>query len=363
MNRAHMMSPRVWLPLLVLGLGILGTIGLVSVRPEAATEVTRNLAPLVRVIRAEARTVALQVEAQGSVLPRTETTLVAEVSGRIPWVSPSLASGGFLDADEELVHIDPSDYRLAVERADAALARAESWLVLARSAATRQRTLATRDVASPAAVDDADHKERAADAGLREAKAALEQARRDLDRTVVRSPFAGRVREKHVDIGQFVSRGTPIARVYAVDFAEIRLPIPDDQAAFVDLPVAYRDADASASGPEVILRARFAGREHRWRGRIVRTEGEIDPRTRMIHAVAQVEDPYGRGDPPDRPPLAVGMFVDAEVQGRVVPGVIALPRNALRGSAITSGTTRPCTSAVTNMPTESGGRSGGSPRP
>ena len=104
----------------------------------------------------------------------------------------------------------------------------------------------------------------------------------------------------------------------------------------VFLPKADRRAselgvDASGPSPEVILRARFAGREHRWRGHIVRTEGEIDARTRMIHAVARVEDPYGRGDEPDRPPLAVGMFVDAELQGRVVPGVIVLPRVALRG--------------------------------
>ena len=317
-----MTSPKVWLPLLVLGIAILGSIGLVSVRPAVSTETPARLSPLVRVIQAQARTVELRVEAQGSVLPRTETTRVAEVSGRIPWVSPSLASGGFLREGDELVHIDPTDYRLAVERSEAALDRAESALALARAAAKRRRTLAERGVASPAAVDDADHQERAAEAGLREAKVTLEQARRDLDRTVVTSPFIGRVREKHVDVGQFVTRGTPIARVYAVDFAEIRLPIPDDEVAFVDLPVAYRDAGAADSGPEVVLRSRFAGREHRWLGRIVRTEGEIDPRTRMIHAVARVEDPYGRGDEPGRPPLAVGMFVDAEVQGRVVPGVI-----------------------------------------
>jgi RND family efflux transporter MFP subunit len=327
-----MTSPKVWLPLLVLGTGIIGSIGLVSVRPAVSTEAPVRLSPLVRVIQARTRTVRLRVEAQGSVLPRTETTLVAEVSGRIPWVSPSLASGGFLHEGDELVHIDPTDYRLAVERSEATLARAESALALARAAAKRRRTLAERGVASPAAADDADHQERAAEAGLREATVALEQARRELDRTVVKSPFIGRVREKHVDVGQFVNRGTPIARVYAVDFAEIRLPISDDEVAFLDLPGVYRDAGAADSGPEVVLRSRFAGREHRWFGRIVRTEGEIDPRTRMIHAVARVEDPYGRGDEPDRPPLAVGMFVDAEVQGRVVPEVIELPRSALRGS-------------------------------
>jgi RND family efflux transporter MFP subunit len=324
-------SPKVWLPLLVLAAGMIGTVGLVSVRPAVSTEVSPHFAPVVRVITAQARTVQLQVEAQGSVLPRTETTLVAEVSGRIPWVSPSLASGGFVAAGDELVHIDPSDYRLAVERASAALARAESALALGRSAAQRQRTLAERGVTSSAALDDSDHRERAAEAGFREAKVALEQAQHDLERTVVTAPFAGRVREKHVDLGQFVNRSTPIARIYAVDFAEIRLPISDDDAAFVDLPVAYRDEAVPGLGPQVTLSARFAGRDHSWQGRIVRTEGEIDPRTRMIHAVARVEDPYGRGEQADRPPLAVGMFVHARIEGRVVPDVIELPRSALRG--------------------------------
>lgn len=128
---APLSSPKVWLPLLVLAAGMIGTVGLISVRPAVSTEVSPHFAPVVRVITAQARTLQLQVEAQGSVLPRTETTLVAEVSGRIPWVSPSLASGGFVAAGDELVHIDPSDYRLAVERASAALARAESALALA----------------------------------------------------------------------------------------------------------------------------------------------------------------------------------------------------------------------------------------
>jgi len=84
--------------------------------------------------------------------------------------------------------------------------------------------------------------------------------------------------------------------------------------------------------PEVVFEAEFGGREHRWIGRIVRTEGELDPRTRMIHAVARVEDPYGRSEQAGRPPLAVGLFVEAEVQGRRVDGVYSLPRAALRGN-------------------------------
>jgi multidrug efflux pump subunit AcrA (membrane-fusion protein) len=110
----------------------------------------------------------------------------------------------------------------------------------------------------------------------------------------------------------------------------VRLPIPDRELAFLDLPLTYRGESLERPGPEVRLRASFAGGEHVWTGRIVRTEGEIDPRTRMVHAVAQVEDPYGRGDDPDRPPLAVGLFVEAEIEGRFVEDAIVIPGSALR---------------------------------
>lgn len=327
-----MTSPRkLFLPLAVLAFGGVATIGLVAASPKLATEKPQHRAPSVRTVRAQLASVTLRVRTQGTVVPRTESDLVAEVSGRIIEVSPSLASGGFLEPGEAVVTIDPSDYEIAVERAKAALARAESRLGLAHSALSRQERLSKRKVGSSADLEGARSGKQVSEADVRDARAALAQAERDLSRTEVRVPFAGRVRSKSVDVGQYVNRGTPVARVYAVDYAEVRLPIPDRDAAFVDLPIDYRDAAGGASGPPVLLRASFAGREHTWQGRIVRTEGELDPKTRMIHAVARVEDPYGLSDDPNRPPLAVGLFVEAEITGRELRDVMRLPRAALRG--------------------------------
>lgn len=325
-------TSRVWVPLAVLAFGGVATLGLVTARPELDTRKPQHRSPLVRVLRAVHQDVELRVRTQGTVVPRTESDLVAEVSGRIIAVSPSLASGGFLEPDEVLVTIDPSDYQIALERARAALARSESQRELAKTALSRQERLAKRKVGSSADLDVAKNSERVAQADVRDARAALAQAQRDLERAQVRVPFAGRVREKHVDVGQYVNRGTPVARVYAVDYAEVRLPIPDRDAEFVDLPIDYRGDAGEGAGPQVWLRAAFAGREYTWNGRIVRTEGELDPKTRMIHAVARVDDPYGRTEDPERPPLAVGLFVEAEIRGRTVSGVVRLPRNAVRGS-------------------------------
>lgn len=332
-----MTSPlKLVLPLAILALGGVATVGLVTASPQLDTEPPEHRAPSVRTIRTRLDSVTLRVHTQGTVVPRTESDLVAEVSGRIISVSPSLASGGFLELDDAVVMIDPSDYEIAVERAKASVARAESQLTLARSALSRQERLAKRKVASSADLEGARSRQQVAQAELRDAHAGLLQAERDLSRTAVRVPFAGRVREKKVDVGQYVNRGTPVARVYAVDYAEVRLPIPDRDAAFVDLPIDYRDAEGEGAGegngPVVLLRAMFAGREHTWQGHIVRTEGELDPKTRMIHAVARVEDPYGRSGTPNRPPLAVGLFVEAEIHGRELDDVIRLPRAALRGT-------------------------------
>ncbi len=324
-------NPKVTRPILVVIIGFVAAGGMIAARPRVETEAVEHAPPLVRIHIAERKDVQLTIDAQGSVVPRTESDLIAEVSGRIIWVSPSLASGGFLEPDDTLVRIDPSDYEVAVIRAQSALTKAESELELARAHLGRSNELTQHGVESSASAEQAISKERVADAMLRDAQAILDQARRDLERTHVRAPFAGRVRSKHVDVGQFVGRGAPVARIYAVDYAEVRLPIPDSDAAYVDLPIAYRDGEDTNDGPEVRLRAVFAGRNYTWHGRIVRTEGELDPRTRMIHAVVRVEDPYGRGDDPDRPPLSVGLFVQAEILGKIAKDVMVIPRSAQRG--------------------------------
>lgn len=325
-------SAKTTLPLAVLLLGSVASVGLVVGRGPVKTRAAAPGPPLVVVQVARPETIRLQIETQGTVAPRTESDLVAEISGRITWVSSSLTSGGFLKRDEPLVRIDATDYEVAVERSLAARVRAESEVDLAQANLERRGRLADKGVASDAALDDANHRSRVAQASLREARAGVRQAEHDLSRTEIRSPFAGRVRGKHVGVGQFVTRGSAMARIYAVDYAEVRLPIPDADAAYLRLPINYRNEATAREGPSVELRARFAGKTYRWHGRIVRTEGELDAKTHMIHAVARVEDPYGRGEDPDRPPLAVGLFVNALIDGIDVEDVIALPRTALRGA-------------------------------
>lgn len=122
--------------------------------------------------------------------------------------------------------------------------------------------------------------------------------------------------------------GEALARLYATDVAEVRLPIPADQTEFIDLPLGYADGRNERTGPAVTLSARFGGKLHHWEGRIVRTEGTLDDKTGMLYAVAEVRKPYGYRK--DRPPLAAGLFVRAEIEGLPRNDLVRVPQAALR---------------------------------
>ena len=287
--------------------------------------------PLVRVMEARAEPLQLTIQAEGTVRPRTESEIVPEVSGKVTWVSDSLAVGGFFTKGDELMKIDRREYELAAVRARAAVAQAELRVATEeQEAEVARKEWEDLGEGRPTPLVLREPQLAQARAELASAQAALEQAEYDLERTVVYAPYNGRIRRKQVDVGQYVQRGQSVANVYSTDVAEVLLPVPDDQLEFVRLPLAYRGREAEARGPRVTLSTDFAGRRYSWQGRIVRTEAEIDPQTRMIQAVAQVKDPYAQAGRSSRPPLAVGMFVEAEIEGSSVRA-IPLPRTALRG--------------------------------
>lgn len=326
-------TARFVVPVVILAVGFFAAWTLIQMRPTVEARPAEPVAPVVRVIAADPQPVHVTVSTQGTVVPRTESDLVPQIAGEVVWISPNLVSGGFFDAGEPLVRIDRADAGVELQSARAAVARAESEFERAETDLARQQKLLEQGVTSKARIDDARNAFRVAEAGLREAKARLSRAQRDYARTELRAPFQGRVRSKQVDVGQFVNRGNPIARLYAVDQAEVRLPLPDRELRWLDLPLGYAGKELGGEGPAVRLSAEFAGRPRTWEGHIVRTEGEIDPKSRMVHVVARVDDPYGKNDSdPERVPLAVGLFVEAEIDGRRIDSAIRLPREAIHAS-------------------------------
>ena len=169
-----------------------------------------------------------------------------------------------------------------------------------------------------------------AKAKVASAKALLKQAQLDLQRTRIKAPYAGRVMEKMADVGQYVSPGTELAKIFAVDIAEIRLPLSNQQLGFIDLPESYRGKKQPHTGlPEVILSSNFGNRQYQWPGRIVRTERTFDTKSRRLFVVAQVDNPYGLKET-NKPPLKIGQYVEAKIKGKILENVFIIPRAAVR---------------------------------
>jgi RND family efflux transporter MFP subunit len=317
------------LPLLVLAGGIAVFMYLHATRPVAERRVAPEPEIRVRTVELLPRSYPVSIQSQGTVRARTESTLIPEVSGRITDVAPNFREGGFFAEGDVLLEIDASDYRTAVVRAEASLAEARVRLAEEAAQASQARIdwerLGTGE--SPPELVLRGPQLGLARANVAAAEANLEQARRNLERTRIVAPYAGRVLTKHVDVGQVVSPGTPLAEVYAVDYAEIRLPLTTDQYAMLEMPAGVRGESGPSFSIPVTLTASFGPETVSWNGRVVRVEGAVDARSRQIYVIAQVDDPYG---PQHAHPLKVGLFVEAEIEGKTLKDMYVLPRTALR---------------------------------
>ena len=322
---------KILLPVAALLLGLAVAVAIVKARPKVSRQQTAALPPLVRVIQAQPTDLKLVVHSQGTVRPLVESTVVAQVSGRIDWVSPAFAEGGFFRKGDKLIQIDDRDYEVAVSQAEAAMAQAQVRLQLENAEAELARE-EWQELGSgsgnPLALREPQMAE--ARATLQAAQSALDKARLDLERTAVRAQFDGRIRVKLVDLGQFINRGTPVANVYSTQAAEVRLPVRKDDLLFVGLDPSLRFDVDNRDRPGVLLRASIGGSDYTWRGDIVRTGSEFDPNTRMLPLFARVDDPLGRGSQGSGKSLPMGLFVDAEIDGIELQNIFILPRSAIR---------------------------------
>ena len=290
---------------------------LTVLRPEPEKRQEVELAMLVEALELESTAAEITIRSQGTVMPRTETVLSAEISGAIVEVSPKFVAGGVFAANETLMRIDPTDYRSAVNSAKALVNQRQ----IEHDGALKLRTQGYRAEAEYAAAASA----------LASAEADLERAERNLERTYIRVPYAGMVRSKDADLGQFVNPGTRLGVSFATDYAEVRLPLTDQDLAFVPLPDARLVGRTTApDGQPVMLSAVRRGELEVWPARIVRSEGVVDENSRVSYAVARVEDPYGFES--GRTPLPIGSFVSASIEGTAPGDLIRVPRSTVRGS-------------------------------
>jgi len=282
---------------------------------------------LVETLEVRRGDVPLRIAATGTVQARQQSEIVPQVSGQVTEVGPNLVAGGFVRAGELLFAVEPVDFRLALDRARAGLTKAELDLETVRAQAQIARDewqlLHPGEEPSPLVVYQPQLK--SAEAGVASARATLQQAELDLQRTRITAPFNGYLRSESVDLGQYLRAGTPVASVVGTDAVEIIVPLPLDQLQWLEVP-----RRSGGQGSKAEIRLSGSGGEL-WHGWIDRALGEVDTQGRMARVAVLVADPYGLGkNRHQKLPLAVGSFVDVTLLGRTLEQVVELPRRALR---------------------------------
>lgn len=323
----------------IIGGGVLIALFLIRSKPQAERKPISVGAPLVETIQVAPRNEQVAVTAMGTVLPAREVTLQPQVSGKVAEVNSRLIPGGRFQAGAMLLKIDDRDYRIAVEQQKAKISQA----VVELKTEQRRQTVARKEwdllspdlkSISPEGRDLAlrEPQLESAKAALESAKSALEKARLDLERTVIEAPFNGFVREKFVDVGQFVSPGTRLVTFVGSDAFWVRISVPVEQLEAIAIPGMNGEAGAEV---RVIQQNPGAGKPVVRRGRVIRLLGDLDPAGRMARLLVAVEDPLGSGSPkePGEFPLLLDAYVAVEIQGPVLEDVFVIPRKALREDA------------------------------
>ncbi len=321
---------RVLIPIVILVAGWIGYKQL-SVPEEKG----KRAAPEGRVLKTQVHELRrhdfeTSVKTQGVVRALNEATLTADVGGKVQTIAPGLEDGAFFKQDDVLLRLEPDDFEADVATAEAQLARA-SALFSQEEAKANQARLNWEDLGyeeEPNELVLRLPQLREAEANVKAATAALDRARRDLERASVRAPFNGRVLMRTVSVGQSVSPGTPLASIYTTDYAEVRLPIAATELAFLTIPESRDESPV-----DVELRDSLNEEsETEWHGEIVGTEGALDMESRELFAIARIADPFSLALKPDerRPPLRIGQPVGAIIKGKILENVMVVPRSAVR---------------------------------
>ena len=319
------------IPVVIVILLLLVVAALVFQKPKADKRRANNGPVInVEVFDIQSSSLTPKVLSYGLVEPRTRTTLVSQVDGRIVSLSERFRDGGFFQQGEPLLQIDPTDYEIELEIAQSNLAQAEQGLA-EEIAQVEQAKADWSRLGNSESVSSLVLREpqlRAARASVNSAKALLKQAKINLERTSVEAPYSGRVLSTNVDLGQVVSNNAELGEIYATDAVEVRLPVKNEDLPLLSLPEYYRHQEQVPQNlPIVSIRSDLA-KEEVWQGLIVRTAGSIDDSSRQLNVVARIDDPFGR-KAQGRFPLKIGQYVTAEIDGTNIDSAIIIPNKAI----------------------------------
>ena len=291
--------------------------------PEEKEKVDNT--PIVAVENISVAPMTLEVNSYGMVKPKYETQLVAQVNGEIVELSDIFVRGGFVKKDQLLARIDPSDYHAALIDAQASMASARAAL----ETELAQGKVAEREwkqIENSSPTELSLRKPQLAQelARVKAAQASVLRAERNLERTEIRAPYDAMIDSRNVGLGSFVGVGSKIGHVLGTAIAEIRLPVADNQLAFL---VKTKSTKAGVNA-QVNLIGTYAGQDTLWQAKIARSEGVIDNKSRMSYLVAEINDPYRlkKSSDSSAAPLRFGSYVNAKIMGYDISQATLVPR-------------------------------------
>jgi len=322
---------RAVVSIVIIGGGVAGAYALVKMRKPPQKQELPVVAPLVKVVQVKPAGIPMIIHGYGTVRPSVEVDIAPEVSGKAVSVHPQFKIGGFIEADQPFMRIDPRDYELALRQAGAAVADAKVRLdmeVAEADVARREWSQLHPDTEPISLLVLREPQIAQARATLESAQAQLATAQLRLDRTTLSLPFDVRVLSEKVDVGQYVVAGQPVGSVYGIESVEIEVPLEDADLAWFDIFQGEKaSSDASVRTSAQVI-ARFAAGAHVWEGHVTRTVGQVDRMSRLVSVVVEVPRPFA--DVGAGPPLLPGTFVQVRIQGRTLENALAIPRDALR---------------------------------
>lgn len=371
-------SSKRWVILIPVVIGVAALLMLKKNKLEPVQESLKEKAKLVRVITAPSLTVAPQAKGHGTVRPSRTWEAVAQVKGKIIEKHPQLQKGSILEADTLVLRIDPTDYELAIAQAEADILATQAQLQELEAKATNTRTSLKIEQAALALNEkelqrkrklvgkgsvsrsDLESQERSLlaqqqsvqaqkntlnlipsqkallEAQLARHQATLSSAKRNLANTEIRLPFTSRIAEVHVEQDQYVREGEALTSSDDLKTAEIETQIPINQmsALFhssqtIDILNSPPGTNALGQAISTEVKLQENGLNASWRGRFARISDTLDPKTRTVGVIVEVDAPYANVQPGIRPPLVKGLFVEVNLSGRPRPNSLVVPRSAL----------------------------------
>lgn len=325
---------KIILPLLVIAVGFgLGKF-LIATGPEAEKQPQETRPTVVEAQPLNLQSYQVKVSASGIVKAQTQTSLVAEVSGKVLEISPNFQAGSYFDKGANLLKLDAANYTNAVTIAEGDLAQKQ----LALEEQQAQAKLAQRDwnlLDGNASRPQSDLAARrphiaAAQAAINAAEAKLQQEKLNLARTRITAPYSGRVQEKRVEVGQYITPGTVLGVIYATDAVEVHLPLSLAQYELLGMPEAFRDKAAdTAAMPKVEFSPSNGNRSDAWQGQVVRSSAALDEKSRQISVIAQIDQPFIAREGVSAP-LRIGQYITAKIDGKTFNNVYVVPASAVR---------------------------------